>query len=284
MLDKQQSVGGRESTLRELIIDASFGSRCSMRELVSRRELLLLLVWRNFLVRYRQMVIGIAWVIVRPLLTMAVFTVVFGRFARLPVNNLPYPLLVLSGLVPWQFFSDSFLQGSNSLVANAPMVTKIYFPRIFIPASSVICSLIDLGISLLLLLFMMFAYGVYPTISIVLLPFVIAWAFIFTLFLTSVSSAIAVKYRDVRFIVAFIVQIGVFALPIGFSLDVVPQRWMPVYCLNPLVGIIGCFRWALLGETVPLTGVGVSLGVTTVLCIFAWYYFMRTESELADVI
>jgi lipopolysaccharide transport system permease protein len=250
------------------------------------RELFYILAWRDIQVRYKQTVIGVAWAIVRPFLTMMVFTIVFGKLAKLPSNGVPYPIMVFAAMLPWQLFSRSLSEASGSLVGNANLISKIYFPRLIIPSSSVIVSFVDFLISTLIMAGLMVWYHFLPGWQVLLLPPFIAIALAGSMGCGLLLTALNVKYRDFRYVVPFIVQIGLYITPVGFSSDVVPGRWRLIYSLNPMVGVVDGFRWAILrGQTgIFLPGLVTSLvGVVISLAVGIWY-FRRTERTFADVI
>ena len=250
------------------------------------RELFYVLAWREILVRYKQTVVGIAWVVIRPLLTMAVFTLVFGRFAKLPAEGMPYPLLVLSGLLPWQLVSMAVTEGSMSLVSNANMVSKIYFPRIIVPASSIAVSAVDFFFSALVLAGAMALYGISPGWKGLFLPVFLLMTCVFALGMTILFSALNVRYRDFRYVVGFIIQLGLFVSPVAFSTSIVPKAWQTIYALNPMVGIIEGFRWCLAESPEGLNTSFIFLGVLVSLVLLAvgLRYFRATERTFADVI
>jgi len=250
------------------------------------RELFLFLAWRDILVRYKQTAIGLAWSIIRPLLTMIVFTVIFGRLAKLPSEGVPYPILVYAAMLPWQFFATAFSDASNSLVNNANMLTKIYFPRIIIPTSTIIVNLVDFLISFVILIGLMIWYQFVPSWRILLLPLFLGLALLTTLGSGLYVSALNVKYRDFKYIVPFIVQFGMYISPVGFSSNVVPDKWRLLYSLNPMVGVIDGFRWSILGNdtSLYLPGFYLSMGLIIFLLIFGTRYFRKVERSFADVI
>lgn len=269
-----------------LVIEAGRTERHYWKDLWRYRELFFFLAWRDILVRYKQTVIGIAWSIIRPLLTMIVFTIVFGKLAKLPSGGAPYPILVLAALLPWQFFSNSLTESSNSLIGNANMISKIYFPRLVMPTSAVIVSLVDFLISFSILVVLMVWFRFAPGIGMLTLPLFIALAYCASLGGGLWLSALNVKYRDFRYIVPFIVQFGLYISPVGFSSDIVPEKWRLLYSLNPMVGVIDGFRWAILGGQSSLYWPGflLSLVITLVLVVSGIWYFRRTEKTFADVI
>jgi lipopolysaccharide transport system permease protein len=257
-----------------------------VRDLWRFRELFLFLAWRDVLVRYRQTAIGIAWALLRPLLTLVVFTLVFGRLAGLPSGGIPYPILVASALVPWQFFASALNDCSNSLLAGAELISKVYFPRLVIPGSALAVSLVDLLISMLLLAGLMAAYRFVPDWRIVTLPLLVLLAMMLALGAGLWFAALSVEFRDFRYIVPFVLQFGLFVSPVGFASAIVPGQWRLIYALNPLVGVIDGFRWALLrGEpALPVAGLALSTAIAVLLVASGLWYFRRTERKFADVI
>jgi lipopolysaccharide transport system permease protein len=255
------------------------------RELWQYRELLFLLAWRDATVRYKQSVVGVGWALIQPLLMMLIFSVVFGSFAGLPSDNVPYPVFSLCALLPWNYFSRSVADSSASLVGSGNLLTKVYFPRLILPVEKVFSGLIDFAIAFVLLLGVMAWYRVAPSPRIVALPFflVIAMAAAFGagLWLTALN----VKYRDVGFIVPFLVQIWLYASPVAYSSSIVPQRWKLLYSLNPMAGVVEGFRWALLGRGSfdPLS-LAVSLPLVLLLIVSGFWYFHRMERTFADLI
>ena len=269
-----------------LVIEAGRVERRYWADLWRYRELFYFLAWRDFLVRYKQTAIGIAWALVRPLAAMLVFTLVFGRLAKLPSDGVPYPVLVCAALLPWQLFSSALTEASDSLVANASLVSKVYFPRLIIPASAVVTSLADFAISAALLAALMAWYGVVPDWRIVTLPLFILLALAASLGFGLWFTALNVRYRDFRYVVPFIASLGLYVSPVGFSSSIVPESWRLLYSLNPMVGVIDGFRWALLGAPVPIHWPGLALSVVLVILALAGgiRYFRRTEKSFADVI
>jgi lipopolysaccharide transport system permease protein len=269
-----------------LVIEAGHMERHYWKDLWRYRELFLFLSWRDILVRYKQTAIGIAWSVIRPFLTMIVFTVVFGKLAKLPSGGAPYPVLVFAALLPWQFFSNSLSECSNSLIANANMLTKVYFPRLVVPASAVIVSLVDFFISLVIMAGLMIWYGFAPDWRVITLPLFLGLAFLASFGFGLWFAALNVTYRDFRYVVPFVVQFGLYVSPVGFSSSVVPEKWRLVYFLNPMVGVIDGFRWAILGGTTELywPGFWLSTAITALVFLFAVRYFRNTERAFADVI
>ncbi len=267
-----------------ITIKAGNSSKNYWKDIWRYRELFYILSWRDIKVRYKQTVIGAAWSIVRPLLTMIVFTIVFSKVAKLPSEgNTPYAILVFVALLPWQFFSNSLSEASGSLIGNTNLITKVYFPRMIIPASAVITSFVDFGISMAILAFMMAGYQYLPSWQIVFLPLFLLLAFVSSFGISLFLTALNVKYRDFRYIIPFIVQFGLYVSPVGFSSSVVPEAWRLLYSCNPMVGVIDGFRWSVLGETTfPLATLLMSLLVSGVFLIVGIYYFRSTERSFAD--
>jgi lipopolysaccharide transport system permease protein len=270
----------------ELIIKAGRTESQYWKDLWRYRELFYFLAWRDILVRYKQTAIGITWALIRPFLTMVVFTIVFGQLAKLPSEGVPYPILVFSAMLPWQFFANALAECSTSLLANSNMISKIYFPRMIIPVSAVIVSFVDFLISGMILLALMAWYDFVPSWRILTLPLFIVIAFAAALGAGLWLAALNVKYRDFRYIVPFIVQFGLYISPVGFSSSIVPESWDLLYSLNPMVGVIDGFRWAILGGHSQLhwPGFGLSLGFVGLLFFSGIWYFRKTERTFADVI
>jgi lipopolysaccharide transport system permease protein len=282
-----RSASTRADSERVLILEQGRAERHYWSDLWQYRELFAILAWRDVSVRYKQTVIGIAWAVVRPVLTMVVFTIIFGRLARLPSDGgVPYPILVFVGMLPWFLFSSILAEASNSLIGNANLISKVYFPRLIIPASTGVVALIDFAINLVILFAIMAWYGFVPNWQIVFLPLFIALAVLVSLGPALWITALNVKYRDFRYIIPFIVQFGLYVSPVGFSSAVVPEAWRFWYSLNPLVGVIDGFRWCLLGGESQLYTPGflASLGVSVFFLWFGIRYFRRTERTFADVI
>ncbi|PZV27802.1 MAG: phosphate ABC transporter permease [Snowella sp.] len=269
-----------------IIIEAGRTEKQYWQDIWKYRELFYFLAWRDILVRYKQTFIGIAWALIRPLLTMIVFTVVFGSIAKLPSQGVPYPILVFSAMLPWQFFSNSLSECSNSLITNSNLISKIYFPRLIVPTSAVVVSFVDFLISGMILLGLMAWYNFVPSWRILTLPFFIAIAFAASMGAGLWLASLNVKYRDFRYIVPFIVQFGLYISPVGFSSNIVPEKWRFLYSLNPMVGVIDGFRWAILGTsyTLYLPGFLLSLFIVAFFVITGIWYFRKTERTFADVI
>lgn len=270
----------------ELIIEAGRTEKQYWQDLWRYRELFYFLAWRDILVRYKQTAIGIVWALIRPFLTMVVFTVVFGQLAKLPSEGAPYPILVFSAMLPWQFFSNSLSECSNSLITNANLLSKVYFPRLVVPTSAVVVSFVDFMISGIILLALMAWYNFVPTWRILTLPLFVGVAFAASIGAGLWLASLNVQYRDFRFIVPFIVQFGLYISPVGFSSSIVPEKWRFLYSLNPMVGVIDGFRWAILGgnSQLYLPGFILSMGLVFLLLVSGVWYFRKMERTFADVI
>ena len=275
--------------MNELDIEAGKTERHYWADLWRYRELFFFLSWRDILVRYKQTVIGILWAVLRPLLTMIVFTVVFGRLAKMPSEGLPYPVFVYVAMLPWQFFSSALAEASNSLITNSNMISKIYFPRLVIPASAVIVCFVDFLISSVILVGLLAWYHVLPSGRMLWLPFFTLLALLASFGISLWLSALNVKFRDFRYIVPFIVQFGLYVSPVGFGSSVVREKCgdlaYQLYALNPMVGVIDGFRWAIGSNVVfDKSGLLVSLAVTAILLFSGVKYFRATEKAFADII
>jgi lipopolysaccharide transport system permease protein len=270
----------------ELIIEPNGRSVQYWQDLWRYRDLLFFLSWRDILVRYKQTVFGISWALLPSLMTLSVFTVVFGKLARFPSGGAPYPILVLAGILPWNLFSGALSQGGQSLVSNSQLISKIYFPRIIIPLSAVVVSLVDFLVSFCFLLVLMVWFHWMPPRAMVMLPLFVLLAMVAAFAAGIGLSALNVKYRDFRYLVPMIVQLGVYISPVGFSSGMVPARWRLLYSLNPMVGVIDGFRWAILGTSSPLyvPGLVLSLLLVTLVLIVGIRYFRQVEDTFADVI
>lgn len=269
-----------------LVIEAGRADRHYWLDMWRYRDLFFFLVWRDILVRYKQTVIGIAWVVIRPIMTMLVFTLVFGKLAKLPSEGVPYSLMVFSGMLPWFFFSSALSESSNSMVTNSNLLSKIYFPRIIVPTSAIIVCLVDFFLSFLVLVPFMFYYGLSPDWKVITIPFFLLLAIMASLGCGLWLSALNIKYRDFRFILPFIVQIGLYVSPVGFSSNIVPEKWRLLYSVNPMVGVIDGFRWALLGGNFKLylPGLYASIVLTLIVFMTGLSYFRRTERTFADLL
>jgi lipopolysaccharide transport system permease protein len=271
---------------KEIIIESGRIEGQYWQDLWKYRELFYFLSWRDILVRYKQTAIGLAWALIRPFLTMIVFTIIFGHIAKLPSGGAPYPILVFSAMLPWQFFATALSDCSNSLITNTNLISKVYFPRLIVPTSAVIVNFVDFMISGMILIGLMAWYDFIPDWRILTLP-------IFTLIAIAAAigsglwlAALNVEYRDFRYIVPFIVQFGLYISPVGFSSNVVPQEWRLLYSVNPMVGVIDGFRWAILGgeSTIYLPGFTLSVGLVALVLISGIWYFRKVEQKFADVI
>lgn len=256
-----------------------------LRQLWQYRELLYLLTWRDITVRYKQTALGVLWAILQPFLTMLVFSLFFGKLAKIPSNDLPYPLFSFCALVPWTFFANGLAQSSNSLVLSANLIKKVYFPRLAIPIGTIFAGVVDFAVAFVVLLAMMAYYGLSPTSNIWALPLLLLLALITSLGVGLWLATLNVKYRDVRYIVPFIVQFWLFATPIAYPSAMIPEPWKTVYGLNPMAGVVAGFRWALLGvDTSPGPMIAVSAVVAVLILVSGAYYFRRLEREFADIV
>ncbi|HRV93089.1 MAG TPA: ABC transporter permease [Anaerolineae bacterium] len=255
------------------------------RELWEYRELLFFLTWRDIKVRYKQTVLGAAWAIIQPFFTMIVFSLFFGRLAQVPSDGIPYPIFSYTALVPWTFFANGLNQASNSLVNSANLVKKVYFPRLVVPFAAVISGVVDFVLAFIVLIVMMLFYGIVPTANIIWLPYFLLLALCTSLGVALWLSAMNVQFRDVRYTVPFIVQFWLFATPIAYPSSLLSEPWRTLYAINPMVGVVEGFRWALLGtDTAPGPMIIVSSAVALVLLVSGMYYFRRMEKTFADVV
>jgi lipopolysaccharide transport system permease protein len=256
-----------------------------LRELWEYRELLFFFVWRDIKVRYRQTVMGALWAIIQPFFTMVIFSLFFGRLAQIPSDGLPYPVFSYAALVPWTFFATALNQASNSLVASAQMVKKIYFPRLSLPIATVLASVVDFVLAFIVLLGMMLFYGLVPTINVLWLPFFLLLALVTSLGVSLWLSAMNVQFRDVHYTIPFLTQAWLFMTPIAYPSSLLPEPWRTLYGLNPMAGVVEGFRWALLGtDTAPGPMTLVSAAVALILFISGAFYFRRMEQGFADVL
>jgi lipopolysaccharide transport system permease protein len=264
---------------------ASSWSSIGLKELWDYRELLYFLVWRDVKVRYKQTALGAAWAVIQPLMMTVVFSLFFGYLAKVPSDGIPYPVFTFCALLPWQLFAHALTESSNSLVANERLITKVYFPRLVVPIAAVLGGMVDFAIAFVILLVMMFYYGIVPTWAIVTLPVFILLAIMTALGVGLWLSALNVQYRDVRYTIGFLIQLWLFATPVAYSSSIVPERWRPLYGLNPMAGVVEGFRWALLGKSEPPGPLlGVSVAVVILVLVGGLYYFRRMEQEFADVV
>jgi lipopolysaccharide transport system permease protein len=256
-----------------------------LRELWEYRELLYFLTWRDIKVRYKQTVLGAAWAIIQPFFTMVVFSLFFGRLAKLPSDGIPYPVFSYAALVPWTFFAHGLSQSSNSLAGSANLIRKVYFPRLVVPIASVVSGVVDFALAFVVLLGMMLYFGIVPTANVIWLPLLLLLAFVTAMGTGLWLSAMNVQFRDVRYTVPFLTQFWLFATPIAYSSSLLPQPWRTLYGLNPMVGVVEGFRWALLGtETAPGPVIIVSALVAALLTVSGAFYFRRMEKTFADVV
>lgn len=275
------------ATARVLVLEPGRAERHYWRDLWDYRELFLILAWRDVAVRYKQTVIGVAWAVIRPFLTMVIFTVVFSRIAKLPSEGaVPYPLMVFAGMLPWFLFSTTLGEASNSLIVNSGLVGKVYFPRAIIPVSTALVAVVDFAINIVLLSVMMVWFGYFPDWRIIFMPPLVVLCLAVSLGPSLLLAALNVEYRDFRYVIPFILQFGLYLSPVGFSSTIVPQSWRFWYSLNPMVGVIDGFRWSVLGGESQLYWPGflASLAVTALLLWLGLAYFRRTEKSFADLI
>jgi len=270
-----------------MILEAGRTDRQYWRDVWRYRELFFILAWRDVAVRYKQTMLGIAWAFMRPFLTMVVFTVVFGQLAKLPPGgDVPYAVMVFAGLLPWTLFSSILSDASASVVNNSNLISKVFFPRLLVPMATVMVALIDFAISLTILAGLMIWYGVMPGWQILLLPVFVALTLAAAIGPALWASALVVKYRDFRFVIPFVVQIGLYASPVGFSSTIVPEQWRLLYSLNPMVGIIDGFRWSIIGGASPIYWPGflISLGAIVAVLWIGIAGFRRIERDFADLV
>jgi lipopolysaccharide transport system permease protein len=272
---------------RQIIIEPGRQELNYWRDLWHYRELFQVLAWRDLAVRYKQTAIGIAWALIRPFLTMIVFTLIFSRIAKLPSEGAaPYALMVFAGMLPWTFFSTGLSEASNSLINNANLISKVYFPRLIVPTATVVVAFVDFLISFVIMIVLMGWYRFLPDWRILLLPLFVLLAFLASIGPSLWITALNVKYRDFRFVIPFMVQFGLYVSPVGFSSSVVPPQWRLLYSFNPMVGVIDGFRWCLLGgqSGLYLPGLAASMGVAAFLLWFGIRRFRKTEKSFADLI
>jgi lipopolysaccharide transport system permease protein len=269
-----------------LVIEPSRGwVSIRFRELCKHRELLYFLTWREIKVRYKQTALGAAWALIQPLLSMAIFTLFFGQLAKVPSDGVPYSLFSLAALTPWTFFANGLALSSNSLVQNANLVSKVYFPRLAIPVSAVLSGIVDFGLAFLLLLVFMFAKGFWPTANVIWLPFFLLLALVTALGVGLWLSALNVEYRDVRYTVPFLTQMWLFATPVAYPSSMLHEPWRTIYGLNPMVGVVEGFRWTLLGTgQAPGPMVAVSASASLLILVSGAFYFRRMERNFADLV
>ena len=269
-----------------LVIRPSHGwLKLNLGELWNYRELLYFLVWRDVKVRYKQTALGAAWAILQPFMTMVVFSVFFGRLAKIPSDGIPYPVFAFTALLPWQLFAYALAESSNSLVSSQNLITKVYFPRLVIPIAGVLAGLVDFTIAFVVLLGLMWYFGIVPTAAVALLPLFVLLAIVTALAVGLWLSALNVKYRDVRYTIPFLTQFWMFATPVAYPSSLVPERWRALLGLNPMAGVVEGFRWALLGKAHwPGPLLIVSIAAVVVLLIGGLMYFRKTEATFADIV
>ncbi|SLM49988.1 Polysaccharide ABC transporter permease protein [Nitrospira japonica] len=267
-------------------IEPSRGWRAlNIRELWQYGELLYFLAWRDIKIRYKQTALGAAWAVIQPVMTMAVFSLFFGKLANMPSDGIPYPLFAFTALVPWAYFANGLTESSNSLVSSSNLIKKVYFPRLVVPIAAVISGGVDFIIAFVVLLGMMLFYGMYPTVNVVWLPLLVLLTFVTALGIGLWLSALNVQYRDVRYTIPFLTQLWLFATPIAYPSSLLSEPWRTLFALNPMVGVVEGFRWALLGTTeAPSPMIAVSTLATLLLLVGGAFYFRRMEKTFADVI
>lgn len=266
-------------------ISAKAGSPLDFKELWAYRELFCFFVWRDIKVRYHQTILGVLWVLLQPLCTIVVFSLFFGKFANLPSDGIPYPIFVLTGLIPWFFFANGFMSGANSLVGEGALIKKVYFPRLLVPLSKICMGVLDFAIGLILLMFFLLFYDLVPTIRFFALPLAFLFLLAATMGISILFAAMNVLFRDIKHLIPFMTQLWLFATPIVYSTSLVPPEWQFFYALNPMVGVVECFRWALLGSSVlSFEILATSISTTVVVLIGGWLYFNAAEEHFADIV
>lgn len=273
--------------IKERVIKPKKGlAAINFKELWEYKQLFWFLALRDVMIRYKQALLGIAWAVIEPVMIMIIFTVIFGKVAKLPSDNIPYPLLTFAAILPWNLFSKTLGQSGNSLISNAAMISKVYFPRLILPVGAIIAGCIDFGISFGIFIILMVWYGIVPGVAIFLLPFFFLLAVTTSLGVGLWLSALNVMYRDVKHMLPFILRLGLYVSPVGFSSSVIPEKYQLLYSLNPMVGVIDGFRWCLLGSNVAFywPGLWLSVGFSICLVVSGALYFRKTERIFADVI
>ncbi len=275
---------GRHTTA--VVIQPSHGwSALGLREMWHYRELMYFMIWRDIKVRYKQTALGAAWAIIQPFFTMVVFSLFFGRLAGVPSDGVPYPIFSYTALVPWTFFANGLTLASNSLVGSANLLSKVYFPRLIVPTATILSGIVDFALAFVVLIAMMLAYGIMPTINVIWLPFFLLLALITSLGAGLWLSALNVKFRDVKYVVPFLTQLWMFLTPIAYPSTMLPEPWRTLYGLNPMAGVIEGFRWALLGTQMTVGPmILVSAIAAVVLLMTGAFYFRRMEKTFADVV
>jgi lipopolysaccharide transport system permease protein len=270
----------------QFTIEAGKAERHYWLDLYRFRELFYILAWRDIVVRYKQSVMGVLWAVLQPLLTMAIFVVIFGKVANLPSEGVPYPVYVFAALLPWMFFATSFGNVGNSLVSNSSLISKIYFPRLIIPAASIIVCVVDFLVTFVILIILMLIYGYYPSWHILTIPLFLLLAFFAAFGLGLFIASLNVRYRDFKFVIPFIVQFGLFASPVAYGATLIPEQYLLLYYLNPIVAVIDGFRWAVTGGSTALnmSEISIAIVVVFVVNVFGIWQFRKTEKTFADVI
>ena len=270
----------------EFTIEAGRTEKHYWLDLFRYRELFYILAWRDIVVRYKQATMGVLWAVLQPLLTMAIFVVIFSKVANLPSEGVPYPVYVFAAMLPWMFFATSFANAGNSLVGNASLISKVYFPRLIIPAASIIVGVVDFLVSFVILLILMVIYSYYPSWHILTIPFFLLLAFFAAFGLGLFIASLNVRYRDFKFVIPFIVQFGLFASPVAYSATLIPEKYLLLYYLNPMVAVIDGFRWAVTGGATALntSEILIAIAVVFVVNLFGIWQFRKTEKTFADVI
>jgi len=266
------------------VVESGRSQKAYWTEMWQYRELFYFFAWRDVVVRYKQTFLGIAWSLIRPAITMLVLTLVFGRIAKLPAYGGPYPIVVLAALLPWQLFSSALSSSSESIIGNSNLLSKVYFPRLIVPVSSVVVCLVDFACSISVLALVMLYFSFIPNITILAVPFLAVLAAALSLSFGIWLSALTVKYRDFRYLVPFLLQLGLYISPVGYTSDLVPAKWKNIYDLNPMVGIIEAFRWSILGQPAPGRSLVISTCATAVLLVSGSLYFRKIERTFVDVI
>jgi lipopolysaccharide transport system permease protein len=269
---------------RTVITNAQGWSGLELHELWEYRELLYFLVWRDLKVRYRQTALGALWAIIQPLFSMIIFSIFFGQLAKIPSDGVPYPVFTYTALLPWQLFAQSLAQASNSLINNGRLISKVYFPRLVIPFSSVLASVVDFGIAFTVLIGLMIYFGIVPGLTVLVLPLLLLLALVTSLGVGLWLSALNVRYRDIRYAVPFLVQFWMFATPVAYPSSLLSEPWRTVYGLNPMVGVVEGFRWALLGTNPPGPMMVLSIIISLVIFVTGLFYFRHVEQTFADIV
>jgi len=273
-------------TEKKIVIKASDNLfKLNIAEVWEYRELLFMFVWRDITVRYKQSLIGIGWAVIQPVMTMVIFSIIFGYLAKLPSDGIPYPVYTFCALLPWNYFARSLTDSSDSLVSSSNLITKVYFPRLILPLSKVLAGFVDFAIAFVILFVLMVWYQITPSYGIFLLPVFILIAMLTAFGIGLWLTALNVKYRDIRFVVPFMTQLWMYTSPVAYSTSLIPEKWQWLYGLNPMVGVIEGFRWALLSKHAPDTlMMTVSSGIVLIILVGGIYYFRKTEQTFSDII